>query len=209
MDKNNNVIFAFNLDHTSRLTGLSKGQLASWDRRGFFKPEHASENRREAYSRVYSFQDLIGLRTLAMLRKAYKVPMWHLVEVAGELEHSVDRPWSETTLYVLNRRVYFDEPDSGRTREVAGIQYALLRLESVAGEVGREVEKLRARPADTIGQIEHHRNVMHNALVIAGTRIPVRTIHEFMEAGYSAAEIIREFPTLTEADVRAALVRAA
>ena len=205
-----NVIFAFNVDHASRLTGLSKWQLASWDRAGFFKPEHASQNRKEPYSRIYSFQDIVGLRTLAVLRSEdYRVPMWHLKEVAADLETHVERPWSETTLYVLNRRVYFDEPETGLKREVSGRQYSLLPLKSIASEVGEEAKKLRERPAGTIGLVERHRNVAHNAVVIAGTRIPVRSIQQFADAGYSIEGIIKEYPILTREDVKKALSSAA
>jgi uncharacterized protein (DUF433 family) len=47
--------------------------------------------------------------------------------------------------------------------------------------------------------------VAHNAPVLAGTRIPVRAIKRFNEAGYSVAQILSEYPTLTESDVVAAL----
>ena len=69
MNEFTTVIRAFSAENVSRLTGLSMSQLIDWDRIGFFRPEHASENRREAYSRIYSFQDVVGLRTLAVLRK--------------------------------------------------------------------------------------------------------------------------------------------
>lgn len=210
MDSNHTVILAFSADHAARLTGLSKWQLADWDRAGFFKPEHASDNRREPYSRIYSFQDIVGLRTLATLRKVHKVPMRHLREVASELETHVERPWSETTLYVLNRRVYFDEPGTRNVREVSGgRQYALLPLESVANEMSKEVARLRARPPEKIGKVERHRNVAHNAWVVAGTRIPVRAIREFASVGYTPEQIVKEYPSLTISDVKAALDHAA
>lgn len=41
--------------------------------------------------------------------------------------------------------------------------------------------------------------------MIAGTRVRVSTIRRFLEAGYSTAEILKEYPTLTEADVEAAV----
>ena len=82
---------------------------------GFFHPEHASADRGEAYSRIYSFQDLVGLKTLAILRKVHKVPLWHLKEVAAELEQHVKRPWSEVTLYVLKKRVNLPNRPAGRS----------------------------------------------------------------------------------------------
>jgi uncharacterized protein (DUF433 family) len=205
MNDSNKVIRAFSADHVSCLTGLSIDQLTEWDRMGFFHPEHASEDRGEAYSRIYSFQDLVGLKTLAVLRKVHKVPLWHLKEVAKELEQHVKRPWSEVTLYVLKKRVQFTEPSSGLIRGVKDGQYVLIPLENVADEMRQQADKLRERPAAKIGRIERHRFVAHNAWVVAGTRIPVRAIRQFAAAGYSIAEIIKEYPSLKEEDVRAAL----
>jgi uncharacterized protein (DUF433 family) len=204
------VIFAFSIEHVSRLTGLSKSRLLDWDRAGFFKPEHVAERRREPHGRIYSFQDVVGLRTLATLRTEFKIPMWHLREVAAELERHVERPWSETTLYVLKRRVQFDEPETGKIREVkGGKQYSLLPLESVAGDVRKRVDRLRARAPEKIGQIERHRNVAHNAWVVAGTRIPVKAIRDFAIAGYAPSDILKEYPSLTISDVKSALAHAA
>jgi uncharacterized protein (DUF433 family) len=40
--------------------------------------------------------------------------------------------------------------------------------------------------------------------VFAGTRIPVATVQRYLEAGYDTAAILREYPSLTSADVEAA-----
>jgi len=45
--------------------------------------------------------------------------------------------------------------------------------------------------------------------VIRGTRIPVSLVVELVASGMSTEEIIREYPELTEEDVRAALLYAA
>lgn len=209
MNGSNVIIRAFSAQNVSQLTGLSMDQLTEWDRIGFFKPEHASENRREPYSRVYSFPDLVGLKTLAILRKIHKVPLAHLREVAKDLEHHAARPWSEVTLYVLKRNVQFTEPSTGKIRGVKDGQYVLIPLESVAEEMRREADKLRSRPAVKAGQLERHRYVAHNAWVVAGTRIPIRSIRQFSDAGYSVAAIIEEYPSLTADDVRAALAHTA
>ena len=63
------VIRAFSADHAVRLTGLSMRQLRYWDDTGFFRHRYASEDRRSPYGRVYSFRDIVGLRTLSVLRK--------------------------------------------------------------------------------------------------------------------------------------------
>ena len=209
MNKSTSIIKAFSSNDVSRLTGLSQRQLAYWERIGFFRPEYANENRREAFSRVYSFQDVVGLRTLAVLLKSYRIPLAHLREVARELEPLTRRPWSQVNLYVLKKSVQFSEPATGKIRGVKDGQYVLLPLESVAQDMQREAERLRARAADKVGFVERRRNVAHNEWVVAGTRIPLRAIKEFADAGYDAAAIIREYPSLTETDIKAALSHAA
>ncbi|HEY2805381.1 MAG TPA: MerR family transcriptional regulator, partial [Gemmatimonadales bacterium] len=63
-----NVIAAFSEDQVERLTGLTMGRLRYWDSSDFFKPAFSEENRRVAYSRFYSFKDVVALRTLELLR---------------------------------------------------------------------------------------------------------------------------------------------
>jgi uncharacterized protein (DUF433 family) len=200
------VIRAFSADHVVRLTGLSMRQLRYWDDTGFFRPRYASEDRRSPYGRVYSFRDVVGLRTLCVLRKRHKVPLQHLRKTAEELTHLGDDLWSKTTLYVLDREVYFQEPDTGAVRKAVGGQYIVdvLPLSRIIADVSAESERLRVRRPEQVGQVARHRYIAHNAWVVAGTRIPTRAIRRYLDAGYSVADVIREYPSLTERDVHAA-----
>jgi uncharacterized protein (DUF433 family) len=202
------VVRAFSAEHVQRLTGLSAGQLRYWDATGFFEPRWAYENRRSPYSRIYSFKDVVGLRVLSVLRRDHKVSLRHLRDVASVLSRYSETPWADTVLYVLNKQVYFKEPETGRIRAVTTNQYVAIPLLSVMEDVRKGSEKLKERQSDQIGKIERHRYVAHNAWVVAGTRIPINAIRRFSEAGYSSAQIIREYPMLTEEDVAAALKRA-
>jgi DNA-binding transcriptional MerR regulator len=199
-----NIISAFSADQVVKLTGLTIRQLAYWDDLGFFQPQYASEDRRSPYSRIYSFKDVVGLRTLSVLKKKYKCSLPHLREVAAELASYTKTPWADLTLYVLKRKVYFTEPETGLRRSVVDGQYALLPISSVMEDVRADAERLRQRAPEQIGKLETRKYVSHKAEVIAGTRIKVATIRHFLEAGYSAADIIKEYPSLTEADVEAA-----
>ena len=201
-----NVISAFSEDHAETLTGVSKNQLRYWDRTNFFKPSLADENRRLAYSRVYSFKDILSLRVLNVLRNQYSVPLQHLREVADDLADLSKEKWTATELFVLNKRVVFVEADTDQYREIVSKQYVIgLPLKVVLSDTTRDVERLNARSRDKVGKFERARYVNHNALVIAGTRIPVATIQQFGEDGYSVDEILAEYPSLTRDDVRAAL----
>ena len=53
--------------------------------------------------------------------------------------------------------------------------------------------------------MERRRHTVHNALTIAGTRIPISAVQSLSADGYSVAEIIAEYPTLTSEDIRVAL----
>ncbi len=173
--------------------------------RGFFAPHYADDNRKSPYSRIYSFKDVVGLRTISELRGRHGVSFPELRRVAGELSRYTQTPWSDIKLWVWNRKVHFTEPETGRDREVVGKQYVLFPLVEVERDVANSVAEMRKRSADDLGRFERHRYVAHNALVIAGTRIPVRAIKSFADAGFSTQQIIQEYPSLTHEDIEAAI----
>ncbi|MGN6548778.1 MAG: DUF433 domain-containing protein, partial [Pararhizobium sp.] len=114
--------------------------------------------------------------------------------------------WAKTTLYVLNRRVVFDNPETQEREEVVSGQGVLqIPLEVVTGDMDRAVRDLRRRDETSIGKIERKRGIAHSQPIVAGTRIPVRSIKAFAEAGYSVDQILQEYPTLKKADIEAAL----
>ncbi len=207
MSDRSNVVAAFTEDQAERLTGISKRQLRYWDSTRFFVPALAyTEDRRAPYSRLYTFRDLVCLKIINALRNEASVSLQHLREVKEKLANLGDDLWAKTTLYVLNRRVIFYNPDTDVREEVVSGQAILaIPLRVVSGNMEEAVSKLRGRDASSVGKFERQKNIAHNELVIAGTRIPVRSIKAFAEAGYSVDQINREYPTLTEADIRAAI----
>ncbi len=65
------------------------------------------------------------------------------------------------------------------------------------------------QPSGRVNKYEHglilrNPKVMFGTPVIAGTRIPVRTIVGYLESGYSPTQIRKEFPFLTIAQIEAA-----
>jgi DNA-binding transcriptional MerR regulator len=202
-----NIIAAFSEEQVERLTGLTKAQLRYWDETGFFAPKFADENRRRAYSRLYSFRDIIALRTIGVLRNEHKVPLQHLRKVAKKLSHLADELWTKTTLYVLNKKVIFREPGSDRPREVVSGQYVIgILLKTIVSDTKKQIEQMHQRDNSKIGQIERSRFVSRNAWVVGGTRIPTAAIRRFKEAGYSDTQILKEYPGLTSRDIAAALL---
>ena len=203
------VLSAFSVDHAASITGLSKARLIKWDRLGFVAPEYiGDDDRRNPYSRVYSFVDLVGLRTLKVLADNYRVPLGELRKAAEELRKRSDRPWSEIPFAVLKRKVVFDLDTS--PRNVTDDQYAIkhISLQPIAQEIREQAEKLRSRDASQIGHTEKRKFIQHNTEVISGTRIPVSAIDSFIRAGYSNRQILEEYPSLVLADIDAVRKRA-
>ncbi len=198
---------AFSAEHVHRLTGLSHAQLRYWDRTGFFNPTFADEERHSPYSRVYSFRDLVGLRTIAILRNQHHKPLQTLRKVGRLLKRYHETPWSSIVIFVAGQEVYFQEPDSDVIRDAVGGHQQAIRLDlrSIGEDLRASANRLRDRTADEYGTIERKRYVMHNQWVVKGTRIPTSAIAEYAQAGYNTPSILREFPRLTPQDIEVAL----
>ena len=198
------VISAFSLEQVSRLTGLSQGRLVDWDASDFFAPSLAYDKRGSPYSRIYSFEDVVGLRTLNLLRE--RVSMQHLKKAAKKLKQHAGKPWSELTFYVLNKELYFSRPQDGPIEAAVSGQYAAtIPLESVAEEMRQKAEGLKKRPKDCVGKLHQSRFVMGGEPVIAGTRILASSVQALADAGYNPQRILKEYPDLKLADVMAVI----
>jgi DNA-binding transcriptional MerR regulator len=203
--KRNVVIAAYTEDQAKRLTGVSLRQLRYWNQDGFFEPSLEMQGVGEPSLRLYSFRDLVCLKIISQLRNESRVPLSHLREVKESLAHLGDDVWAKTTLYVLNKRVVFHNPETGEKEDAVSGQGVLqIPLQVVTGDMDEAVRALRRRPDSAIGQIDVKRSGAKNP-VIAGTRIPVRSVKDFVEAGYSVDQIVEQYPSLTPDDVRAAI----
>lgn len=200
-----NIIGAFSEEHAERLTGISRPQLRRWDRLGFFNPSYAFENRRVPYSRVYSFRDLVSLRVLNDLRNEKRVSLQHLREVSQKLAHLGDARWTATTLYVLGKRVVFQDPRTNQKEEVVSGQKVFdIPLRVVISSTRKALQEMNERGQREIGKIVRAKFVAENEPVLAGTRVAVATIKRYAAAGYGPDVVIRDFPELTVEDVKAA-----
>ena len=201
-----NVIAAFSEEQVGKITGLTKGRLRYWAKTNFFKPSFSEDDPRLPYSRFYSFKDIVALRTLEILRIQNNVPLQHLRKVAENLSHLENELWTSTTLYVINRRVVFQNSATGTHEDVVSGQYLIgIHLDQIIRDTEKDIIKIRTRNTSSIGKVRKHRSIVRNAWAIAGTRIAVSAIKRLHEDGYSPAEIIEEYPDLTQEDIEAAI----
>ena len=199
------VIGAFGEEDAARLSGLSVWQLREWDRSGFLRPSYAPDNRQLPHSRVYSFRDIVALRVLGQLRNTHHVSLQHLKKVSQKLAEFGDAKWTSTTLYVLGRKVVFDDPRSKERKEVLSGQRVFdIPLRIAAADTRKAIRLLNKRDPGDAGKIVSDRFVMENQPVFNKTRIPVAVVKRYLAAGYSTDGIIKEFPSLSVADIEAA-----
>lgn len=200
------VPLAYGAETVRKLTGLSDRRLRSWDQTGFFSPTYADGPRRVA-GRVYAFADLVGLRTIALLRRR-GVSLQELRKVGAHLKERRERPWSELRFWTDGKLVYVGDPDAG-TLAAAGSRrgQTVMRVlvEEVARETAAAAERLRERAPEEIGEVVRRRGVLHNAPTLVGTRIPTVAVWDFHRAGYDTDAIIGEYPRLTPLDVERAI----
>lgn len=194
-------IAVFSEEQVVRLTGVRRVQLRYWARDGFFMPRFDADQTGIA---LYSFRDLACLKVLNTLRNEAGVSLQELRRTKERLSHLGDDLWAKTTLFVFGKKVVFQDPQSGAFEEASTGQHIFkVVLAAVSSDIERAVIELNERK--TFGQITRSKTVMRNQPVIAGTRVPVRAIKAFHDAGYSVDRIIAEYPSLTPQDVESAI----
>ena len=198
-------LVAFTAPHVCRLTGLSVRQLSYWDKTDFFSPQYVGEQPHRAFGRIYSFRDVVGLRTIAILRP--RVPLQELRKVGEWLYTRHEAPWSSLRFYVGGRTVFFDDPATGArmTARPMGAPVMRVAMEPIAAKMRKAAEALRRRTNDDYGRIEQNRYIVHNSPVLSGSRVPTSAVWNLHEAKYTTPQIIAEYPRLTRKDVAAAI----
>lgn len=201
----NTLIAAFTEEQAERVTGVTRRQLRYWAD-GLFAPSIKVDSADLSSLRLYSFRDLVCLKVLNALRNDANVPLQEIRRTKDRLKDLGEHLWATTVLYVLGKKVVFDNPETGEKEEAASGQGVLqIPLKIVAGQMQDAVQAMRGRSSDAHGKIEQKRGTSQNQLVISGTRIPVRSIQAFAKAGYSVGDINKQYPTLTKEDIEAAM----
>jgi uncharacterized protein (DUF433 family) len=200
---------ALTADVVTRLTGLSEHQLRRWDVEGFIVPSLADPNRRTPHSRIYSFQDLVALRTIAEIMDR-GVPIRRLKELGKLLRELPDTSWASTRFFVRQGNVYFNYRDALVSAKPHAGQQAFREIEEVGLEpivlrLQQQVAKLRTREPEDIGRVSRSRFIMGGQPVIAGTRITTAMISGLVQDGFTVEQILKEYPRLTPEDIQAAV----
>ncbi len=196
---------AFSEDQAARLARVSLGQIRYWDKSDFFAPSIAYENRRSSYSRIYSFDDVVGLRVLGELRNTYNVSLQHLRRVRDRLS-SDQNIWANEIVYVKDKQVYFrNELGNFKNGETGEDTLPNIPIRRVMADVEEEASHLRFRKPTGVGKIIKQTNIAKKNEVFEGTRIPVTVVEEYLSEGYKIGDVLKDYPTLKRKDIDAAI----
>jgi uncharacterized protein (DUF433 family)/DNA-binding transcriptional MerR regulator len=196
-------ILAFTAPQVLKLTGLTQRMLSYWHETGVFEATFVDSRPRRPYRRIYSFSDVVSLRTLAILRRDHKVPLDHLRQTGQHLLQYSEKPWTQK-FWVQGGRVLFKDPGTGVLRDRYG-QTSFIDVGKIWDDVVAETKDWNKRSPADHGKVVKHRHVQRNRWVIKGTRIPISAVWSFHDAGYDTAGILRQYPNLSAKDVKAAL----
>ncbi len=137
------IITAFTEPQVERLTGVNQRQLR-YRASDFFAPSLRVNDPALESKRLYSFRDLVCLKIINALRIESKIPLQELRATKDQLSHLGDDLWAKTTLYILGKRVVFDNPETGEKEEARSGQGVLeIPLKKVTGDMEEAVRVMR------------------------------------------------------------------
>jgi DNA-binding transcriptional MerR regulator len=188
----------------AKLAGISMRQLRHWEKTGLVVPSIIEQISPRNTVRLYSFQDLLELLVAAELRHRPGISLQHIRRLVAHLRTGTfDAPLRELKFATRGQEIYFQYPDGTWSGDPFPDQLIYRQAVGLA-EVGAKIDTVNDRAPGTAGQVVSRRGVHRSKPVFAGTRIPVGTVKRYLQAGYDTTAIIREYPSLTPADIETA-----
>lgn len=189
-------------EQAASMAGVRAARVDYWVDTGLIEPsadQHLTPHRRVM---LFSFQELLSILVAAQLRER-GISLQHMRVVVNRLrERGYELPLAELRFATEGSEVYFMD-EHGRWEAGRRPAHALIDHRIDIGELRARVQRSTGRAPDSYGRIESRRGALGSKPLIAGTRVPVRTVQSYLDAGKEADEIIEAFPSLTQDDVTA------
>jgi DNA-binding transcriptional MerR regulator len=198
---NRDRLIALPAEAAAELAHVSVRRLRYWDQTKLVVPSIKRSFGPRSNVRLYAFNDLVNLLVVsALLRNGFSLR--HVRKVVSYLrrKHGYEAPLRELRFAIAGNEIFFQHPDGTWEGDRSPDQVVLehvLPLQQIKARIRGAVE----RKSDDSGRVVRRRKVMGRKPVFAGTRIPVSAVVEYLERGYTAKQIMEEFPILTEADI--------
>lgn len=209
-DEMDSTVARFTADQAATLVGLPRQTLSYWVRHDIIDPAYRDDSGWAGARYLFSFQDLVTLRTLRVLRER-GISLKNIQWAATTLQQSFGRPWTTFRLYFYGKEIGFFDPRTN-TNDLTSISrpgqkvvLQFVELEPLRLEVQAKVADFEQRKPEEIGAFTRSRTIMGGQTVIAGTRIPPSSVYEYYLAGDSVEQIREAYPTLEVRDIEAAI----
>jgi uncharacterized protein (DUF433 family) len=201
-DGDDDALIGVPIDTATRVVGVNRRQLLSLASRNIVTPSRRSRHGRR-FVWAYSIDDLVLARVVQLVRGA-GVPTRQIERVLAEIRRdSRQLNPARLTWATSTGEVFVRYPDGSWVGGRAPNQTVLGQTLDVRTDVRRRTR----RPVECAGRFERRRGTVSSRTVFAGSRVPVDTVLEYLEAGLSEERILRSFPTLYPEDIAAARKR--
>jgi uncharacterized protein (DUF433 family)/DNA-binding transcriptional MerR regulator len=188
----------------AKLARITMRQLRYWEQIGLVTPSIKRRLSPRNTVRLYGFQDLLELLVAAELRHRPGISLQHIQRVVAYLhKRGFETPLSELRFATHGSDIYVQYPDgtwSGDPVQDQIVFHQVIALDFLRSRV----EAVQHRDPNAAGRVVTRRGVVGSKPIFADTRIPVAAVQRYLSAGYSDADIIEEYPSLTPADIEAA-----
>jgi uncharacterized protein (DUF433 family) len=171
---------------------------------GIVMPTAEWENEEKKRTKGYSFEALVFLRLLRMLRES-DIPLRRAVETVQDLTARFGPPgpkWEDARIFTWENRVWVYGRDKWQT---------LQRRQRAADMLfGSEFERLRDRtdalliPQQFQGSVEIDPSIRNGLPIVTGTTFPTSIIHAMRQQKMSHSDIQREYPFIPLRKVKGA-----
>jgi uncharacterized protein (DUF433 family) len=192
--------FALTRERAAALAGLSTRRLEYWSTTDVVRPSLIRKLSPGKTVRLYAFADLVALLVAVTLQKD-GISLQHIRSVVHRLRGlDYQNPLAELRFATEGQQIYFMHHDGSWESSRRPDQLLLekvLQLEPIRAQIRRAGQ----RTQDDFGRTEKRRGTMGSKPVIAGTRIPVETIQQYLRRGRTTEQILKAFPALRSADV--------
>ena len=197
----------YTISEAARLARVPLGTLRYWRKECILLETIEWEDEEEEREIGYTFDTLVYMRLLRMLRDN-DVSLRKAVEGVSSLTGRFGPPgpaWEQARLFVFGSDLYVHAKDEWETTVATRSGQR-----SVDALFGDEFQRLRDRADALLVPREFQRRVeidpakRNGHPVMVGTTVPTSLVYEMEKAGYNVSEIHREYPFLPLASVKAA-----
>jgi len=191
-------------DIASRLADVSRKTMAEWDKKGIVPALIHWTDPRGRETPAYTFEGLVYLRLIRLLRQQKNsVPMRRIIVAVEYLVEKFGPPgpeWEGARIFSDGKRIWVDKPTLVSASDGGQIGSEVL--------LGKEFARFRARadallvPEDFLEWVEIQPSLRNGMPVVRGSGMETRIIHAMFNQGMNERDVKASYPFLSLTQIR-------